>query len=355
MKILVLNSGSSSIKYQFYDMPREVVLAKGSIEKIGEVGSNIRDHQTGLGFILHSVKNVNAVGHRVVHGGEDFTKPTLISPSVTKRIESYVKLAPLHNPPNLEGIYACNKLLRNVPQVAVFDTAFHQTIPEYAYLYGLPFEYYSRFKIRKYGFHGTSHHYVSVQAAKILKRPLRKLKLIVCHLGNGCSITAVKNGCSVDTSMGFTPLEGVLMGTRTGDMDPAVVTFLERRLRISPEQVDNILNKKSGLLGLSGISNDIRKISSAAKRGNIRAKIAQEVFIYRIKKYIGAYVCILNGVDAIIFTAGIGENKKDFRDRITNGLHLFLKRPPKIMVIHTNEELMIARQTHELLTKRRFH
>jgi len=292
---------------------------------------------------------VDAVGHRVVHGGEEFTKPTMISGPVLARISAYSALAPLHNPPNLMGIKACKKLLKGVKQVAVFDTAFHQTLPAHAYMYGLPYNFYKKYKIRKYGFHGTSHQYVSEQAAGILKKPLSKLNLIVCHLGNGCSMSAVRYGKCVDTTMGFTPLEGLLMGTRTGDIDAAVVVYLQNRLKLSPFEVDRILNKESGIKGVSGISNDMRKINFCAAKGDPRAKLARDIFVYRIRKYLGAYLAVLKKLDAVIFTAGIGENQKDIRRDATKGLFDCLKAKPRILVIPTNEELMIARQVYSTI------
>ncbi len=349
MKVLVLNSGSSSIKYQLFAMPEQRLLSKGLIEGIGEKGSKIKSHEQGIGLILGKIKGVQAVGHRVVHGAEEFKKPSLINKEVIKGIVKCCELAPLHNPANLAGINACLRLLKGMPQVAVFDTAFHQSIPDFAYLYGLPYNYYKTLGIRKYGFHGTSHEYVTKEAARKLNKPPSKISLITCHLGNGCSITAVKNGKSVDTSMGFTPLEGVLMGTRSGDLDPAIVTYLERKIKLKPEQVDEILNKKSGLLGISGLSNDMRKVCQAAAKGHRRCQLALRIFIYRIKKYIGSYLVILGRVDAIVFTAGIGENQPLLRREITKGLLDNLRIRPKVLVIPTNEELMIAQETYSLV------
>ncbi|MDP2940303.1 MAG: acetate kinase [Candidatus Omnitrophota bacterium] len=351
MKVLVLNSGSSSIKYQLFDMPSQKLLFKGMIEQIGEKASKIKNHEQGIILILKKIQNIQAVGHRVVQGGERFQKPCLINKQVIKRIGSYCKIAPLHNPANLSGILACLKFMKGIPQVAVFDTAFHQTIPDFAYLYGLPYKFYNNLGIRKYGFHGTSHEYVTKEAAKILNKPLNKVSLITCHLGNGCSITAVENGKSVDTSMGFTPLEGLLMGTRCGDLDPAIVTYLQRRMNFSPERIDQLLNKESGLLGISGISNDMRRIRKAAKNGNSRARLAIKIFIYRIRKYIGAYLTILGKIDALVFTAGIGENQSQIRKNICFQLFDNLKKKPKVLVITTNEELMIAKQTFSLLSQ----
>ena len=379
MLILVLNSGSSSVKYQLYDMPREICLAKGIVEKIGEARPSLTYHprakkQTKITVkapnhnaavklavqsllqrrrgVISSVNEINALGHRVVHGGEKFKQSTLINGAVIRAIKKYSRLAPLHNPPNLAGIYACKRLLPQVSQAAVFDTAFHQSMPIYAYLYGLPFNIYKRYGIRRYGFHGTSHRYVASKAADILGKDFGSLKIITCHLGNGCSITAVNKGKSVDTSMGFTPLEGLVMGTRCGDIDPAAVLYLMNKKRLSLKQIGKLLNKSSGLLGLSGKSNDMRDILSLVHKGNKRAKIALEVFIYRIKKYISAYIGVMNGCDAIVFSAGIGENVPYIRKRIRRELSSLLgKFNIRILVICTNEELMIARDTYQLVLK----
>jgi len=352
MKILVINSGSSSIKYKLFAMPSQRLITKGLIEHIGEEGSKFSTHYSGLKIILDEIKLVEAVGHRVVHGAEKFKRPALVDQNVIKGIKKCCAIAPLHNPANLSGILACQKLLPGIKQVAVFDTAFHQSIPEYAYIYGLPYEYYQRLGARKYGFHGTSHEYVAAEAGRILKKPLHKLKLITCHLGNGCSITAVDQGKSVDTSMGFTPLEGLVMGTRCGDTDPALITHIMRKKKLDTKQMDRILNKESGLKGISGISNDLRLLEERAGAGNKRAKLALAIFVYRIKKYIGAYLAVLGGLDALIFTAGIGENQADIRDNICRGLFSCLEKKPKILVIPTNEELMIARQTYKLIAPR---
>lgn len=351
MKILVINSGSSSIKYKLFAMPSQRLITKGSIDHIGEEGSKFSNHYSGLKVILEEIKSVDAVGHRVVHGAEKFKRPTLVDQNVIKGIKKCCAIAPLHNPANLSGILACQKLLPGIKQAAVFDTAFHQSIPEYAYIYGLPYEYYQRLGARKYGFHGTSHEYVAAEAGRILKKPLNKLKLITCHLGNGCSITAVDKGKSVDTSMGFTPLEGLVMGTRCGDTDPALITHIMRKKKLDTKQMDRILNKESGLKGISGISNDVRLLEEKAGAGNKRAKLALDIFVYRIRKYIGAYLSVLGGLDALIFTAGIGENQANIRDNICRGLFVCLGKKPKIMVIPTDEELMIARQTFKLITK----
>jgi acetate kinase len=365
MKILIINCGSSSIKYQLYAMPEEKVLAKGMLEKIGEKGSKIANHTEGLKQILHdlvtgkkapleSLSEIGAVGHRVVHGGELVKNAGLIDKKMLKIIEDCCKLAPLHNPANLAGILAVKAILPKVPQVAVFDTAFHQTIPAKAYLYALPHEYYRKYKIRRYGFHGTSHQYVAQTAAEMLDKPLKKLKLISCHLGNGCSVTAIKYGKSIDTSMGFTPLEGLVMGTRSGDIDPAIICFLIKEKNFTAKDLDQLLNKQSGLLGISGVSNDVRTLLGEAEKGHKRAKLALAMFAYRVKKYIGAYIAALGGIDAIIFTGGVGANSAIMRDMICEGLYNFLdpKKVP-VLIIPTDEEVMIARQTHELTDKKR--
>ena len=349
MRILVINSGSSSIKYKLFIMPGERSIAKGIIEHIGEKGSKIKDHYTGLKIVLGKIKHVDAVGHRVVHGAEKFKKSIPINASVIRKIRQCCSLAPLHNPANLAGILACKKLLPGIRQIAVFDTAFHQTLPDYAYIYGLPYEYYKRFGIRKYGFHGTSHQYVASEGARRLNKQISKLKIITCHLGNGCSIAAVERGRSIDTSMGFTPLEGLIMGTRCGDIDPALVTYIMHKKRLNIFEIDSILNKASGLKGISGISNDMRILETKARAKDKRAKLAVDIFIYRIKKYIGAYTTIMAGCDALIFTGGIGENQTRIRNEILKGMFSHLKKKPKILVIPTNEELMIARQTYKLV------
>ena len=368
-KILVINSGSSSIKYRLFDVRIDgktnsahyILLRKGLIERIGQKDSNIKDHKEGIQLLLDDLvlakktglkklDEIFAIGHRVVHGGVTFKKPTVIDDEVIAKIRECIELAPLHNPANLAGIEACKELLPTTKQVAIFDTAFHQSLPDYAYIYGLPYEYYENFNLRKFGFNGTSHQYVAHEAAKLLKKPLNKLKLITCHLGNGCSITAIKNGKSVDTSMGFTPLEGLVMGTRCGDIDPASVIYLAKKTNARLEEIDAVLNYKSGLKGISGISNDMREIKKAASGGHRRAQLALKIFTYRIKKYIGSYIAALDGVDAIVFTAGIGENEKDIRTNIAKGLFRFLnRRKVKILVVPTNEELMIAKQTYHLV------
>jgi acetate kinase len=330
-------------------MPQCKLISKGLLEHIGEEGARIPDHYQGLKLILAKVKGVGLVGHRVVHGGEEFKKPVLVDNAVIKKIRQCSALAPLHNPANLAGILACKRLLPGVKQVAVFDTAFHQSLPDYAYIYGLPYNYYERFGIRKYGFHGTSHEYVAREAARILKKPIHKLKLITCHLGNGCSITAVDQGRSVDTSMGFTPLEGLVMGTRCGDIDPALVTYLMHKQRLGASELDSILNRSSGLKGISGASNDMRVLEQRVNSGDRRSRLAIDVFVYRVKKYIGAYAAVMSGCDALVFTAGIGENQKGIRDKVCRGLFSYLAKEPKILVIPTQEELMIARQAYHLV------
>jgi len=352
MRILVINSGSSSIKYKLFSMPAQRVISEGRIEHIGEPGAAVADHYTGLKSILSKVDGVSAVGHRVVHGAEKFKKPVLVDDSVIRDIKQCCAIAPLHNPANLAGINVCRKLLKDVKQVAVFDTAFHQSIPPHAYIYGLPYEYYNRFCIRKYGFHGTSHEYVSHEAARILKKPIQKLKIITCHLGNGCSIAAVHAGKSIDTSMGFTPLEGLVMGTRCGDIDPALVTYLMKKLKTDIQGMEQVLNKASGLKGVSGLSNDMRVLETKAKKGNNRAKLAIDIFEYRIRKYIGSYAAVMGGVDALVFTASIGEHQSGIRRRVCKGLFNYLKKAPRVMVIPTNEELMIARQTYKLINNK---
>lgn len=398
MKILVLNCGSSSLKYQLFDMENEAVLAKGLCERIGIEGSKLKhqpagkddvvfedyleDHDVAVKKVMEaltnpehgvvkSMKEINAVGHRVVHGGEYFAGSVIIDDAVKEALEKCSELAPLHNPANLIGIAACEKLMPGVPQVGVFDTAFHQTMPERAYLYAIPYEYYEKYKIRRYGFHGTSHRYVSEEAARMLDRPYEQTKTITCHLGNGGSICAVRNGKSIDTTMGFTPLEGLVMGTRAGDVDAAVITFLMEKEKLTPQEMDNILNKKSGVLGISGVSSDFRDIEDASEHGNTRAEAALDVFAYKVAKRIGAYAAAMNGVDCIVFTAGLGENSGSTRRLICDylgflGVHIDsynnslrgkameISCPDsrvRVLVIPTNEELVIARDTKELLDK----
>lgn len=396
MNILVINAGSSSLKYQLIDMETEAVLAKGQCERIGIDGANIvqkaggktysvisplPDHTVAFEAVVKALtdpekgaiadmKAIDAVGHRVVHGGERFTKSALIDEQVTDAIEANIPLAPLHNPANLTGIKACAAVMPGVKMVAVFDTAFHQTMPRRAYLYGLPYDYYTRLKVRRYGFHGTSHRFVSVKAAGILGKPIEALKLVICHLGNGSSISAVDGGKSVDTTMGLTPLEGVLMGTRSGDLDPAIIEFLCQTENKTVQQVTGILNKQSGLLGLSGgLSSDWRDIIEAANAGDDAARRTTEVFAYRIRKYIGAYAAAMGGLDAVIFTAGIGENNPDARRLILEnmdflGIALDAEKNMtrgetvitteqsrvKVLVVPTNEELAIAYDTVEIVS-----
>ena len=356
-KILTINCGSSSIKYKLYSFPAGKLIANGLVEKIGEPRSSISTHTEGMklifdkllsGGVIKHIDEISAVGHRVVHGAEEFRQPHIIDKRVIKKIKECVNIAPLHNPANLEGIKAALHILPKALQVAVFDTAFHHTIPDYAYMYAIPIKYYRKYKIRKYGFHGTSHQYVAGKAAEILKKPLNKLKLITCHLGNGCSITAIDKGKSVDTSMGFTPLEGLMMGTRCGDIDVAAVFYLMNKERLSLHKIDNILNKKSGLLGISGISNDIRPIKEASSKGDKLSKLAIDMFIYRIKKYIGAYYMILEGADAVCFTAGIGENNPELVARMKRSIAKVMPKKTKILVVPTDEGLMIASLTFDI-------
>jgi len=360
MKILVINCGSSSIKYKLYDFPADGLIAKGLIEKIGEPSSEVKNHTQGIKALVSdilkkkavkSMEEISVVGHRVVHGAETFREPCLIDEKVIEKIKECAQLAPLHNPANLAGIISSKKILPKAAQVAVFDTAFHQTIPEHAFMYALPGEYYRKYKVRKYGFHGTSHQFVAQAAAKQLGRPISKLKLITCHLGNGCSITAVDKGKSVDTSMGFTPLEGLIMGTRCGDIDPAAVFYIMKKEKLSLSQMDEILNKKSGLLGVSGRSNAFRAIKKAAAEKDPSAKLAYEMFIYRIKKYIGAYNFILGGADAVCFTGGIGENSPKLIEAIKKDITAAAAQKTKVLVISTDEEMMIADLAYKLAAK----
>ena len=398
MKVLVLNCGSSSLKYQLIDMETEGVLAKGLCERIGIEGSRLKhqpagkdavifddyqeDHSVSVKMVLDalthpeygvvkSMSEINAVGHRVVHGGEYFANSVIINQEVIAAIEKCCELAPLHNPANLIGIAACDKIMPGVPQVAVFDTAFHQTMPERAYMYALPYEYYEKYKIRRYGFHGTSHKFVSEEVAKMLDRPYDQTKTITCHLGNGGSICAVRNGKSIDTTMGFTPLEGLVMGTRAGDIDASVITYLMEKENLTAAEMNNILNKQSGVLGISGVSSDFRDIEEASEAGNTRAGMALDVFAYKVAKRIGAYTAAMNGVDAIVFTAGLGENSASTRKEICDylgwmGVHIDSYNNSlrgkameisdstsrvRVFVIPTNEELVIARDTKELLDK----
>jgi len=397
MKIIVLNCGSSSIKYQLFDMPSKEVLAKGLVDKIGLKGSLIKhqrndgvearlegeilDHQSGIEYLLgvlisekygsiKSVSEINAVGHRVVHAGEKFGGSVSITPEVVAALEECIDLAPLHNPPNLEGIYSITRLLPDIPQVGVFDTAFHQTMPEYVYLYGIPYSLYDKYKIRRYGFHGSSHRFVSKRACEILGVDYTTQKIITCHLGNGASIAAIKDGKSLDTSMGMTPLEGLIMGTRCGDLDVGAVLHIANKEEIGMATVNTLLNKHSGVLGISGISSDMRDVVKAAEEGNHRARIALQMYQYRIKKYVGAYAAAMSGVDILVFTGGVGENDYDtrrevskslgfmgveFDEKLNHGLkgkEVILSTPEskvKVMVVPTNEELVIASDTYEIV------
>jgi len=342
--ILVLNSGSSSIKYKLFDIKEDLekFLDKGLVERIGE---KVPSHKEAINIILDKTGHrIDAVGHRVVHGGDRFKESILIDDNVIKAIEDFVELAPLHNPPSLLTINASRKMLSGIPHVAVFDTAFYYDMPDYAYFYAIPYKFYEKYKIRKYGFHGTSHRYVSGQAACLLERPLGELKLITCHLGNGCSITAVKNGRAIDTSMGFTPLEGLVMGTRSGDLDPAIIPYIMEKENIDVNAVVEMLNKKSGLLGVSGLTNDMRELMKE-RAGNKKVKLALDIFIYRIKKYIGAYTGAMSGCDAVVFTGGIGENNPGLIEEICKGV---VAEDAKILTIPTDEELMIARDTYRI-------
>lgn len=396
MKILVINCGSSSLKYQLIDMSNEEALAVGLVERIGIEGSVLTQkvegkdkyviqtpmdtHKAAIKLVLEAlvdakhgvianVSEITAVGHRIVHGGEKYTKSVLVTDDVMKGLEESVKLAPLHNPPSLIGINACKALMPTTPMTVVFDTAFHQTMPEKAFMYALPYEYYEKFAIRRYGFHGTSHKFVSAKAAELMGKNIEDLKIITCHLGNGASVTAIDGGKVVDTSMGFTPLEGLVMGTRCGDVDPAAITFLMNELNVSADEMNNIMNKKSGVFGISGVSSDFRDIEGAAAEGNKRAQLALDMFDYRVKKYIGSYAAAMGGVDAIVFTAGLGENAKETRQSICSGLEFLgfefdvesnnvrgkaaeiSKAGSKVRVftIPTNEELVIARDTMALV------
>ena len=395
MNVLVINCGSSSLKYQLINSDTEDVLAKGLCERIGidgmltyqpEGGEKEKSeiamptHTEAINAVLAALTNeksgvikslseVGAVGHRVVHGGEKFTSSCLINDESMKAIEECNDLAPLHNPANLIGIRACQELMPGVPMVAVFDTAFHQTMPDVAYTYGIPYEYYEKYKVRRYGFHGTSHSYVSKRTAEIVGKPYDQMKIIVCHLGNGASISAVNCGKSVDTSMGLTPLEGLVMGTRSGDLDPAIIDFVGKKEGLSLDEMNEVLNKKSGMLGISGVSSDGRDLEAAAETGNKRAQLALDVFDYRVIKYIGAYAAAMNGVDAIAFTAGIGENNIKMRKDVCSSLtYLGVKLDEEknnvrgeeriisaddskvqVLLVPTNEELAIARETLALV------
>lgn len=399
MKILVINAGSSSLKYQLIDMKNESVLAKGNCERIGinggivthklpdgrskELSINMNNHTQAFMKVkdmlldrevgvINNLNEVAAVGHRIVQGGAIFSKSVLINEEVIKGIESLIHLAPLHNGAHVQGIRACIDVFGNkVPQVAVFDTAFHSTMPAKAYIFPVPYEYYEKYQIRRYGFHGTSHRYVSARCAQLMNKDIKNLKLITCHLGNGSSIAAIKSGKVIDTSMGLTPLDGFMMGTRSGTLDPSVVTFIAERENMSPEDMSNMLNKKSGLLGISGVSSDDRDICKAVKEGNERAKLAHDMLEYEITKFIGGYTAALGGCDAIVFTAGLGENQSTHRQVVCDNLsYMGVKIDPKlneimvggkegristpdskvdVFVIPTNEELVIARDTQEIV------
>ncbi len=398
MKILIVNAGSSSLKYQLIDMDNEHTLAKGLVEKIGIAGSKIKHKANGKEFTketpiedhvvatklmldaltdpeygaVKSMDEIGAVGHRVLHGGPNFTKSVIVTKEVEDAIEENIPLGPLHNPANLMGIRACQKVMPNTPMVAVFDTAFHMTMPPKAYRYGVPKDYYTRLKVRRYGFHGTSHRYVSARAAEFLGMKKEDLRIITCHLGNGSSVAAVDHGKCVDTSMGITPLEGLLMGTRCGSMDPAVVQYICNQDHISVDEMLNICNKKSGLLGISCVSSDMREVTAAADAGNEDAIIARDMLVEGVRKYIGAYAAVMHGVDVIVFTAGIGENDERLREMIMQGFEYMGVKldhaknagvagkeadltaegsKVKVLVIPTNEELAIARDTLELVTK----
>jgi acetate kinase len=397
MKILVINCGSSSLKYQLIDIDNENLLAKGLCERIGIDGrlkheasgkekfvseAPLKDHKDALEAVISalldkdhgvisSVSEIGAVGHRVAHGGDHFSHSVLITNEVKECIKECIELAPLHNPANLTGIEVCEHLMPGVPMVAVFDTASHQTMPEKAYIYAIPYKYYEKYKIRKYGFHGTSHKYVSQECAKMMETPIEKLKIITCHLGNGGSVSAIQNGSSIDTSMGFTPLDGIVMGTRCGSIDPAVVLYLMRKENLSVDDMDKILNKESGVYGISGVSSDFRDIEDAESKGNERAAIALETFSYRVAKTVGAYAAAMNGVDAIVFTAGLGENSPETRKCVCDYLEFLgieinseknalrgksveittKNSKVKVFVIPTNEELVIARDTKEIVSE----
>ncbi len=399
MKILVLNCGSSSIKYQLVDMGKDgEVMAKGIVERIGleegdlthkpngkdayKLSQPIPDHEVGIQLILDAllhpehgvIKNseeIVAAGHRVAHGGENFKQSAFIDEFAKKDIERCIELAPLHNPANLRGILSMEKLLPQIPQVAVFDTSFHQTMPEYSYMYGIPYEYYNKYKLRRYGFHGTSHKYVAEKAAKLIGKNWEDLKIITCHLGNGSSIAAIDKGKSIDTSMGFTPVEGLLMGTRTGDLDLGALLFLMEKEGLDTTGANNLINKKSGLLGVSGVSSDMRDLEKASEEGNSKANLALEIFSYRVKKYVGSYIAALGGLDLLIFTGGIGENACKIREAVCKNMEFIginfdsaknhelrgkdevLTTPDSktiVMAITTNEEYVIAKDTYSIVS-----
>jgi len=398
MKVIVLNCGSSSIKYQLFEMPQVEVLAKGLVDKIGLKGALIKherndgkqlkvegeilDHKSGIEYLLGilidpeygcltNLNEIDAVGHRVVHGAEDFSGSVAITTEVIKALEKSSDLAPLHNPPNLKGIYAMQQLLPDVPQAGVFDTAFHQTMPEFSYLYGIPYSLYEKYKIRRYGFHGTSHKYVSARACGILGEDISTKKIVTCHLGNGASMAAIKYGKSMDTSMGMTPIEGVMMGTRCGDLDVGALFHIINKEDITVKIANTLVNKFSGVLGVSGISSDMRDVELAAEKGHHRAAVAYQMYAYRVKKYVGAYAAAMGGVDIIVFTGGIGENDSVTRANVIEGLEflgvdfdfelnkglrgkeMILSKPTsrvKVLVVPTNEEMMIAKDTYTIVT-----
>jgi acetate kinase len=400
MIILVLNCGSSSIKYQLFNMANSSeVLAKGLIERIGindgilthkpsgkdpyKVVMDIPDHTIGINMVMealvnpkhgviHDINEIVAVGHRVAHGGENFKESVLIDNDVKKDIEMCGELAPLHNPAHLKGILSCEKLLPGIPQVAVFDTSFHQTMPDYAYMYAIPYEYYEKYRIRKYGFHGTSHRFVAIKACRLLKKDYDNQKIITCHLGNGASITAIVNGISVDTSMGFTPVDGLIMGTRTGEIDPGVLLYLAEKEGLSVTGVNNMINKKSGVAGISQLSSDMRDLEVAANEGNRKAQLALNMYAYKVKKFIGAYVAAMNGIDMLIFTGGVGENDFNMRKMVCTGMEylgiefdaeindgakgkdLIISKPSSkviVMSVSTDEEFVIASDTKTIIEK----
>jgi len=402
MKIFVINCGSSSIKYALFNVEKGEELARGIVERIGEEKSvfiqekgetpairevKVSNHRRGLQLIIehlldHSqgvikdISEISVVGHRVVHGGDAFFQSTMVTEKVIQVIKQWAALAPLHNYPNLIGIEAAKSLIPKAPHVAVFDTAFHQTMPKHAYMYAVPYEYYDKYRIRRYGFHGTSHRYVSLKAAEVVGKELKELRIITCHLGNGCSMTAVAGGKSIDTSMGLTPLEGLVMGTRSGDIDPSIAFFIAEKEGLSLEEIGAVLNRKSGLLGVSGVSNDMREVLKAAAEGNTRAKLAIELFTYRVKKYIGAYAAALGGLDILVFTGGIGENAVGLRSKICSsmdflGIHLDEGKnnetgkgcrvinsdvsKVKVLVIPTDEELLIAHESLEVVKRVKCH
>ncbi len=399
MKVLVINCGSSSLKYQVIDMQNESLIAKGLVERIGIEHSSITHEKTGeekikneidmpthkeaieqvinvltdeKTGIVKSMDEIGAVGHRVAHAGEKYSSSVLIDDNVIEVLKECIELAPLHNPANLEGIAVCRELMPNTPMVAVFDTAYHQTMPPEAYIYAIPYRFYEKYGVRRYGFHGTSHKYVAERTSEMLNVDIKDLKIITCHLGNGASVSAIKRGMCIDTSMGFTPLEGLVMGTRCGDIDPAIVTYMRQKENLEPGEANRILNSESGVLGISGISSDFRDLEKAVAEGNERAALALKVFAHKVRFYIGAYIAMMNGLDALVFTAGVGENAVEIRDIVCHdlgnlgikldlvknkvrGKEMIISRddsPVKILLIPTNEELMIARDTYNIAIKK---